>query len=78
MQSSKEKEFINSIPHIETKIGTIAILNFQQDIPEGWERLSLEDAQPYLTKMKQIMTQWSIIAFQFHKYHGRGYGYTIE
>ncbi len=24
------------------------------------------------------MTQWSIIAFQFHKYHGPGYKYAIE
>ena len=41
MQSSKETEFLNSVPHIDTKLGTIAVLNFKEDIPEGWERLQI-------------------------------------
>ena len=78
MIKSSQQHFLSTVRHIDTKIGTIAVLSFKEDIPEGWERLQLEEAQPYLEKMKQMMTQWSIIAFQFHKYHGRGYGFTIE
>jgi hypothetical protein len=39
--SPAEEQFLNRIKHINTKIGIIAVLGFQEDIPEGWERLHL-------------------------------------
>ena len=52
MIKSSQQHFLSTVRHIDTKIGTIAVLSFKEDIPEGWERLQLEEAQPYLEKMK--------------------------
>jgi hypothetical protein len=76
--SEEDRQLLNRIRHISTPIGTIGVLSFNEDIPEGWERLQLEEARPFLNQMKTVMTQWSIIAFQFHKYHGPGYGYSLD
>jgi len=46
--SEEDRYFLARIPHINTKLGTIGVLSFSQDIPEGWERLQLEEAKPYL------------------------------
>ena len=43
-----EDLFLQQLRHIDTKIGIIGILDFKEDIPEGWERLNLEEAKPYL------------------------------
>ena len=43
-----EDQFLQHIRHINTKIGTIAILGFKEDIPESWERLDLDEAKPYI------------------------------
>lgn len=39
--SVSDRALIHRIPHINTKIGVIAVLAFREDIPEGWERLCL-------------------------------------
>lgn len=39
--SVSDRALIDRIPHINTKIGVIAVLDFREDIPEGWERLCL-------------------------------------
>jgi hypothetical protein len=36
------------VRHINTNIGIIAILGFDEDIPEGWERLRLEEGKAFL------------------------------
>jgi hypothetical protein len=65
------------VNHCRTELGTVAILSFSKKIPEGWERLTLEEGMKVIDKLKSILTQWSIIAFQFESLSGPGYGYKI-
>ena len=37
--STQDKELLNRIAHVQTNIGMIAVLGFNEDIPQGWERL---------------------------------------
>jgi hypothetical protein len=37
--STQDKELLNRISHVQTNIGTVAVLGFSEDIPQGWERL---------------------------------------
>ena len=37
--STQDKELLNRISHVQTNIGTVAVLGFNEDIPQGWERL---------------------------------------
>jgi len=66
------------IKHISLPIGVVAILAFNQPFPNGWERLSYEEAQPYMQYLKQMLGQWSIVAFQNGKLDGEGYGYKYS
>lgn len=38
--SDADLNFVKSVKHANTPIGVVAIANFKQPIPEGWERLS--------------------------------------
>ena len=61
-------------------LGIVAVLNFSQQFPQGWERLNYQEAQSrgIIQSLKQILEEWSIVAFQQGKMAGSGYGYEIQ
>ena len=70
--------FLNSVRHTNTPIGIVAILNFSAPMPPGWERLRYEEAQMFLNQLKEILDEWSIVAFAQGKMAGSGYHYKID
>ena len=63
---------------MDTPLGVVAILNFSRPFPQGWERLSYQEAQGILHLIKPILEEWSIVAFQQGKISGPGYNYEID
>lgn len=61
-----------------TKLGFVVVLGFSVPIPEGWDRLLPEEGRMIKSDLEKILTQWSIVAFQFGAMTGPGYGCTIN
>lgn len=77
--SPQDLSFLESgVKHTTLPIGVVAILGFDQPFPYGWERLSYQEAEPYLQWLKQMLNEWSIVAFQQGKLDGAGYGYKYS
>ena len=76
--SPQDQQVVQQCKHTDTPIGIVAILNFSQPFPQGWERLSYQEAQPILHLLKPILSEWSIVAFSQGKMAGSGYGYEIQ
>ena len=79
MLSPVDQQVLNECRHINTPLGVVAILNFSRQFPPGWERLNYQEAQGngIIEGLKQILEEWSIVAFQQGKMAGSGYGYEI-
>lgn len=41
--SPREQEMVQRRAHISTKLGLVVVLGFDEAIPEGWERLTMEE-----------------------------------
>ena len=78
MLSPQDQNVCQALKHVNTPIGIVAILNFSQPFPQGWERLSFQEAQGILHLIKPLLDEWSIVAFQQGKISGSGYGYDIQ
>ena len=45
----QDLSFLGSgVKHITLPIGVVAILGFDKPFPHGWERLSYQEAQPFI------------------------------
>jgi len=64
--------------YTQLPIGVVAVYSFSKPFPEGWERLSYEEAIPYIESLKQLLGEWSIVAFKVGKIDGPGYGSQIN
>ena len=80
MLSPQDQQVLSRCRHVDTPLGIVAILNFSQQFPPGWERLNYQEAQSHgiIQSLKQILEEWSIVAFQQGKMAGSGYGYEIQ
>ena len=78
MLSPQDQNVCQTLRHVNTPIGIVAILSFSMPFPQGWERLSFQEAQGILHLIKPILEEWSIVAFQQGKIGGPGYNYDIQ
>jgi hypothetical protein len=80
MLSPQDRDVINRCPSVQTNLGIVVVLNFSHQFPQGWERLSYQEAQQHgiIEQLKTILAEWSIVAFQQGKMAGKGYGYEIQ
>jgi len=80
MLSPIDQQVLSQCRFIDTPMGIVAILNFSKPFPQGWERLNYQEAQAngIVEMLKQILDEWSIVAFQQGKMAGPGYGYEIQ
>ena len=76
--SPQDQQVLQQCKHANTPIGVVAILNFSNQFPQGWERLSYQEAQPILHLLKPLLTEWSIVAYQQGKIAGSGYHYEQQ
>ena len=76
--SPQEQAILQRRAHIDTKLGKVVVLGFDEDIPAGWERMTMEEGNQLLDRLKTILTEWSIVAYQFGCLTGRGYGFKIN
>jgi hypothetical protein len=53
--SPQDQQVISQCRHVDTPLGIVAILNFSQQFPQGWERLNYQEAQPIIPQLKQIL-----------------------
>lgn len=54
--SPQDRQLLEDAPHTNTPIGVVAILGFDKNFPQGWERLRYEEAQNYLHLLKPLMS----------------------
>jgi hypothetical protein len=78
MLSPQDQQVCQALKHVNTPSGIVAILNFDQPFPQGWQRLSYQEAQGFLHLLKPLLDEWSIVAFQQGKISGPGYHYAVE
>ena len=45
MLSPLDQQVISQLRHTNTPLGIVAVLNFSQQFPPGWERLNYQEAQ---------------------------------
>jgi len=76
--SYQDQQVLQQCRHVNTPLGIVAILNFSQPFPQGWERLNYQEAQPILNQLKSILDEWSIVAYAQGKIAGPGYNYEQQ
>jgi hypothetical protein len=76
--SAEEQAMLKRVAQVQTKLGLVVVLGFDYRIPEGWRRLTMEEGNEVMDDLKSILTEWSIVAYQFGSLSGRGYGYNLN
>jgi len=71
-------QFLNTHRHVALPIGTVFVVSFKEPFPPGARRLTSAYGQQYLSQLKHIMQEWSIIAFDQGAIGGSGYGFNFR
>lgn len=51
-QITEDRAFLQSLRHVNTQLGTVAILGFDKPIPKDWGRLTIEEGKLILKPLK--------------------------
>jgi len=73
------QNFVKTHKHVVIpNFGTVFIMNFTEPFPPMARRLSDAEGQQYLTQLKTILDEWSIVALTAHAISGSGYNWEIK
>lgn len=52
----QDQQLLQRVKHTNTPSGIVAILNFSDQFPQGWERLSYQEAQSFIHLLKPLLS----------------------
>ena len=72
------RRFLDSHDHIDLPIGTVCVIKFTEPFPPMARRMTFDEGRQYRSELQQIMGAWSIVAFDYGKMDGPGYGCKLH
>lgn len=63
---------------ITNSIHEVRIMRLCDPIPDGWRVLTYDEGQCMRSELQQMLTQWSIVAFNHGDLRGPGYGNALD
>jgi hypothetical protein len=59
-------------------IGLVLKVPLQNEAPEGFRKMLIQEGYEYKEQLKKLLQTWSIVAFETGKIDGSGYGYKVH
>jgi hypothetical protein len=81
MSFANDPQFVawkNSHKHVDTPIGTIFIISFNEPLPPVGRRLTKAEGITHMNQIKSILSEWSIVAFDQGAVTGSGYHHELK
>ena len=70
-------EMIKKHEYIILPIGLVLKVKLKDQAPEGFRKMLIQEGYQFKEQLKQMLSEWSIVAFETGRIDGRGYGYKF-
>jgi hypothetical protein len=62
---------------IKTSLGTVRKIGINEQVPQGWRLVRLEEGRQIAGELAELVEEWGIVGFEHGKLDGAGYGRKI-